>query len=106
MARLLKIKEFHQSTFNGWKSNRHVWMELRDSEPYPALICGWRDGLCKEGYLGIVGQVRVAGGREEWFQVANYAYNRRGYNVKWRLWTKCPSEEQRKNTPWDVNTIS
>ena len=123
MARLIKIKEFHESTFHGPQSNRHVWMEIREGwyerqgtetghnlerayggKPYPALICGCRNGLCKLGYEGVVGQVMVAGGYESWFQVANY--NRCGYNVKWRLWTKKPDEEQRKNTPWDVNTIS
>ena len=123
MARLMKIKEFKADDLSGPQNNRHVWMEIREGwygrgntetghnlerayggKPYPALISSWRNGVCKVGYEGVVGMLRVDGGYEVWFEVPNY--NRNGYNVKWRLWTKRPTEEQRKSTPWDVNTLN
>lgn len=123
MARLMKIKEFKADDLSGPQNNRHVWMEIREGwygthcfespqsmenvyggKPYPALISSWRGLVCKQGYEGIVYSLRVDGGHESWFRVPNYDHN--GYNVKWRLWTKCPSEEQRINTPWDVNTLN
>ena len=120
MARLLRINEFKTDDLCGPKNNRHVWMEIREGwygthscfessalervyggKPYPALISSWSGEVCKVGYKGVAYRLRVDGGHEAYFNVPNH--NHDGYNVKWRLWTKCPSEEQRKNTPWDVN---
>lgn len=119
MARLMKIKEFLADNLTGPQNNKHVWLEIREGwyerngnhqlevafggKPYPALIASWRNIVCKLGYEGVVSELKVYGGYEAWFNVPNY--NRNGYNVKWRVWTKQPTEAQRKNTPWDVNTL-
>lgn len=121
MARLMKIKEFLADKLTGPQNNKHVWLEVREGwyrhfgedyrnveeayggKPYPALIASWKGTVCRQGYQGVVCQLQVCGGYESWFTIPNYGGN--GYNVKWRIWTKQPTEEQRKNTPWDVNTL-
>lgn len=63
-----------------------VWIEYRDHPPCPAKI----GVFSKTGDL-----VEI-----EMFGQESRIYSASDYGEQWRCWSSCPTDEQRKVTPW------
>jgi len=72
-----------------------IWKETRSS--HKDLYTGWvlvYDIQTGQGITGTRLGMAEPSGRVVWYRLEDYG-------AKWRCWDKCPTDEQRRNTPWE-----
>lgn len=105
-----EISKWHER----WQRQKDTIIELLGQKPRPRLmtICdlyGYDMGFYESRDEGLVLPVLISRGGPDDDETVGFI-RKDGYelrkdcglmNITWRIWTACPSDELRKETPWD-----